>query len=134
MLFNSVNTNFGAVTLEKAQLERNKCVKVTLISDNNLEVRTENAAITTTVPNDHTINVTAMGNAEIRINGDKGSTFSVERLSEPTLEIKIPDGEELVKAVLNGEDITDKLANGKYTLPPVYENIKLEVETKTKDS
>ena len=35
--FNSVKTDFGAVTLEKAQLEPNKCVKVTLISDNKLD-------------------------------------------------------------------------------------------------
>ncbi len=35
--FNSVNTDFGAVQLESAQVEPNKCVKVTLISDNALE-------------------------------------------------------------------------------------------------
>lgn len=39
--FNSVNTDFGAVTLEKAQLEPNKCVKVTLISDNALDNKTD---------------------------------------------------------------------------------------------
>ena len=35
--FNSVNTNFGAVTLTKAQLEPDKCVKVTLETDNLLD-------------------------------------------------------------------------------------------------
>lgn len=96
--------------------------------------KTDNAVITATVPQYHTITVTVDSNVEVRVNDEKGSTFNVERLSEPTIEIKIPDGEELAKAVLNGEDITDKISNGTYTLPPVYEDLHLVVDTKTKET
>ena len=96
--------------------------------------KTDNAVITATVPQYHTITVTVDSNVEVRVNDEKGSTFNVERLSEPTIEIKIPDGVELAKAVLNGEDITDKISNGTYTLPPVYEDLHLVVDTKTKET
>ena len=56
--------------------------------------------------------------------------FTVERLSQPVIEIKLPDGQEIVKVTLNGEDITDKISNGKYTLPPVYEDKRLVIDTK----
>lgn len=49
--FNSIYTDFGAVKLETAQLEPNKCVKVTLISDNLLDNKADSSK---TIP--YTIN------------------------------------------------------------------------------
>ena len=89
-----------------------------------------NAVIEVSVPSEHTLTVIAPDGVTVFLNGKSGNTFNVERLSEPTIEVKTPDGQEIVKVVLNGEDITDKLVGGQYKLPPVYENLTLEVETK----
>lgn len=94
-------------------------------------VSTAPAVISTTVPSDHTLMVIAPDDVTVSLDGKSGNNFSVERLSEPTLEIKAPDGKEIVKVTLNGENITDKLVNGQYKLPPVYEDLVLVVETKS---
>lgn len=88
------------------------------------------AVISVSVPSAHTLTVTAPDGVTVTLDGVAGNNFNVERLSEPTLAVNIPDGQEIVKIVLNGEDVTDKFANGQYKLPPVYENLALEVETK----
>ena len=89
------------------------------------------AVISVSVPSAHTLTVTAPEVVTVTLDGVSGNKFSVERLSEPTLAVNIPDGQEIVKIVLNGEDVTDKFANGRYKLPPVYENLALEVETRS---
>lgn len=88
------------------------------------------AVISVSVPSAHTLTVTAPDGVTVMLDGVAGKNFNVERLSEPTLALIIPDGQEIVKIVLNGEDITDKLVNGQYKLAPVYENLALEVETR----
>lgn len=61
--------------------------------------------------------------------GASGSSFTVERLSEPTLLIR-PDSEKTVKQILlNGEDVTSLVKGGYYTLAPVYEDKTLTVVT-----
>ena len=89
------------------------------------------AVISVSVPSAHTLTVTAPEVVTVTLDGVSGNHFSIDRLSEPTLAVNIPDGQEIVKIVLNGEDVTDKFANGRYKLPPVYENLALEVETRS---
>lgn len=89
------------------------------------------AVISVSVPSAHTLTVTAPDGVTVTLDGVSGNIFSIDRLSEPTLAVNIPDGQEIVKIVLNGENVTDKFANGRYKLPPVYENLALEVETRS---
>ena len=89
------------------------------------------ATIGTEVPDSHKITVTVTGNADVTLDGKSGTGFEVERLSEPTLEIKAKDGEKITKVTLNGEDITDKLVDGKYKLPPIYEDGAYDVQAET---
>ena len=94
-------------------------------------VYAETVGIDTSVPNTHKITVTVSGNADVTLNGQPGEVFEVERLSEPVLAISAKDGETIVKVTLNGEDITDKLADGKYQLAPVYEDLTLDIVVET---
>ena len=89
------------------------------------------ATIGTEVPDSHKITVTVTGNADVTLDGKSGTEFEVERLSEPVIEIMAKDGEKITKVTLNGEDITDQLVDGKYTLPPVYENEALDIQVET---
>ena len=89
------------------------------------------ATIGTEVPDSYKITVTVTGDADITLDGKSGKEFEVERLSEPELEIKAKDGEKIVKATLNGEDITDKITDGKYKLPPIYEDEALDIQVET---
>ena len=89
------------------------------------------AVINTVVPNSHKLTITVIGNGEVTCNGEPGTEFEVERLSEPVIEIKAKEGEKLVKAEINGEDITDKLVDGKLTLEPMHEDKVLEVRLET---
>ena len=89
-----------------------------------------NAVIEVSVPSEHTLTVIAPDGVTVFLNGKSGVIFNVERLSEPMIEVKAPDGQDIVKITLSGEDMTSKLVGGQYKLPPVYENLALEVETK----
>ena len=94
----------------------------------------DNVGIGTDVPDSHTVTVNVTGNATVTLDGKTGSTFTVERLSEPTLLFTPAEGEEIVRIALNGEELTDRFVNGRYKLPPVYEDLTLEVETKAAES
>lgn len=85
--------------------------------------------ITTTVPDGHTITVTTDG-ADVFCNGQKDNQFTVDRLSEPTLLIRAVSGKAITQIDLNGEDITDQVKGGYYTLEPIYENKSLTIVTK----
>ena len=89
------------------------------------------ATIGTVVPDSHKITITVTGNADVTVNGKEGSEFEVERLSEPIIKIKAKDGEKITKVLLNGEDITDKLVDGKLTLDPIYEDKALDFQVET---
>ena len=89
------------------------------------------ATIGTEVPDSHKITVTVTGNANVTLDGKSGTEFEVERLSQPVIEIKAKDGEKITKVTLNGEDITDQLVDGKYTLPSIYENEALDIQVET---
>ena len=84
--------------------------------------------ITANVPGSHTITVDADG-AEVFCDGAAGSSFTVERLSEPKLLIRAESGREITEVLLNGENITKQIRGGYYTLEPVYEDQILTVVT-----
>ena len=107
------------------------CALTAFAEDTTSTAPPNDAVISVSVPSAHTLTVTAPDGVTVTLDGVSGNNFNVERLSEPTLAVNIPDGQEIFKIVLNGEDITDKLANGRYKLPPVYENLALEVETRS---
>lgn len=89
----------------------------------------EDTTITTTVPDSHTLTVTADG-ADVFCNSQSGNQFTVDRLSEPTLLIRAISGKEIMQIRLNDEDITDQVKGGFYTLKPIYEDKTLTVVTK----
>lgn len=85
--------------------------------------------ITTTVPSTHTLTVTKADGAAVICNGQPGTTFTVERLSQPQLLVRPDSGRALSRVTLNGADITALVQGGYYTLPAVYEDLTLQVET-----
>lgn len=85
--------------------------------------------ITTTVPSTHTLTVTKADGAAVICNGQPGTTFTVERLSQPRLLVRPDSGRVLSRVTLNGADITALVQGGYYTLPAVYEDLTLQVET-----
>ena len=89
------------------------------------------ATIGTEVPDSHEIIITVKGNVDFTVNGETGTKFDVERLSQPVIEIKAKDGEKITKVTLNGEDITDQLVDGKLTLDPIYEDKALDIQVET---
>ena len=86
------------------------------------------SVIKTVVPSKHEISVSADG-AEVIINGKSATDFEIDRLSEPTITFKPESGKRISQVLLNGEDITAKITDGSYTLPPVYEDIVIAVTT-----
>ena len=82
------------------------------------------AVISVTVPDSHTLTVSA-SHAQVLCGGQWGESFSVERLSEPRMLIRPEDGYKVTKVTLNGEDVTEAVIGGYYTLGPVYEEKEL---------
>ena len=85
--------------------------------------------ITTTVPSTHTITVAQADGAAVTCNGQSGTTFTVERLSQPKLLVRPDSGRVLTRVLVNGADVTASVQDGSYTLPAVYEDLTLQVET-----
>ena len=104
---------------------------LTAYAEEALDISPGEATIGTEVPDSHNITITVTGNADVTVNGKEGSEFEVERLSEPVIKIKAKDGEKITKVLLNGEDITDKLVDGKLTLDPIYEDKALDIQVET---
>lgn len=93
----------------------------------------ETVGIDTVVPDSHTVTINVTGDATATLDGKEGTTFTVERLSEPVLRFIPADGKQIVKITLNGEDITDQLDGDTYKLAPVYEDMTLDVQVQTED-
>ncbi|MCH5299935.1 MAG: hypothetical protein J1E56_01350 [Ruminococcus sp.] len=108
---------------------------LTVFAENSTESDFSNSAvISVIVPESHNLEVSAPDGISVYLDGEENDKFDIPRLSEPTFEIRSKNGEIISKVILNGDDITDKLVNGQYKLPPVYENLFLTVETKAADS
>lgn len=86
------------------------------------------AVISASVPETHKITVYADG-ADVMFNGEMQDSFTVERLSEPTVIIRAESGKSVKQVLLNGVDITSQIKGGYYTLEPVYEDKTLTVIT-----
>lgn len=100
-----------------------------LLCSMGMTVFAEGTIITTTVPGTHTITVIADG-ADVFCNGQAGTLFTVNRLSQPTLLIRAASGKEITQIRLNDEDITSQVKGGYYTLEPIYEDKILTVVTR----
>lgn len=85
--------------------------------------------ITTTVPSTHTITVKQADGAAVTCNGKSGTTFTVERLSQPQLLVRPDSGRVLTSVLVNGVDVTAAVQDGSYTLPAVYEDLTITVKT-----
>lgn len=73
--------------------------------------------ITTTVPSTHTITVTQADGAAVFCNGQPGTAFTVERLSQPQLLVRPDSGRVLTRVLVNGADVTGSVQGGYYTPP-----------------
>lgn len=93
----------------------------------------QTVGIDTVVPDTHTVTVNVTGDATVELDGEAGTTFTVERLSEPVLRFIPADGKQIVKITLNGEDITDQLDGDTYKLAPVYGDMTLDVQVQTEN-
>ena len=98
---------------------------LTVFADNN----DNTVKITTTVPSTHTITVAQADSAAVFCNGQPGTAFTVERLSQPQLLVRPDSGRVLTRVLVNGADVTASVQDGSYTLPAVYEDLTLQVET-----
>lgn len=89
---------------------------------------TGSTAVTTEVPDYHTITVTAERSVKVIYNGKQvENSFLVERLSQPVIQFQIDDGYTIKSVLLNGEDITSGIHDGYYTFDPVYEDKSLNI-------
>ncbi|MGN1315437.1 MAG: hypothetical protein ACI4VW_00030 [Acutalibacteraceae bacterium] len=86
------------------------------------------SVISTSVPYSHTVTVSAKG-ADVMFNGELRESFTVERLSQPTLIVRAESGKSVKQVLLNGVDITSQIKGGYFTLEPVYEDKTLTVIT-----
>ena len=77
--------------------------------------------ISVTVPDSHILTVSAE-HARVFYDGQWSKNFSVERLSSPQLLIRPENGYRVTRVTLNGEDVTEQVQGGYYTLEPVYED------------
>ena len=86
---------------------------LTVFADNN----DNTVKITTTVPSTHTITVAQADSAAVFCNGQPGTAFTVERLSQPQLLVRPDSGRVLTRVLVNGADVTGSVHGGYYTLP-----------------
>ncbi len=87
------------------------------------------AVISAQVPSSHTLTVNADGASVFADNTIVDGTASLARQSTPTLLIRAESGRKLQAVTLDGIDITNKLKNGRFTLPKVITAHTLTVTT-----
>lgn len=118
-LFNKLLYRIGEITHEKTRFPcpcfRPLC-RLPVFADNN----DNTVKITTTVPGTHTITVTQADGAAVFCNGQPGTAFTVERLSQPQLLVRPDSGRVLTRVLVNGADVTGSVQGGYYTLPPKF--------------
>lgn len=90
---------------------------------------TQSATISATVPAAHTLTVQGEG-VQVFCNGQGGTSFAVERLSQPQLLLRAESGKTITQVLLNGQDITAAVQGGRYTPEPVYQELSLVVITR----
>ena len=86
------------------------------------------AVISATVPDTHTITVSAE-HAKVFYEGVTGEVFTVGRLSTPRLLFRAESGWEIESVVINGIDVSKDIYGGYLDLEPVYEDKTITVTT-----
>ncbi|MFR6385971.1 MAG: hypothetical protein ACLUN4_09845 [Lachnospiraceae bacterium] len=97
---------------------------------------TQQSTINTTVPDTHMVTIRSE-HAQVSYQHEEGDdeetqetvTYAVERFSSPQFQIQPKKGWKITAVLVNGEDVTDQLKDGMLTLPEVYEDQLLVVET-----
>ena len=97
---------------------------------------TQQSTINTTVPDTHMVTIRSE-HAQVIYQHEEGDddetqetvTYAVERFSSPQFLIQARKGWKITAVLVNGEDVTDQLKDGMLTLPEVYEDQLLVVET-----
>lgn len=99
------------------------------------------SVISTTVPDEHKVEIvgdhayvvfgeeTEEDEEGIEREADEEKIYPVKRFSEPQFQICAEDGWKVTKVLLNGSDVTDQVKEGVITLPSVYEDQILTLET-----
>lgn len=97
---------------------------------------TQQSTIQATVPDFHTITIRSEHAGVIYQDEEADDedvqetvTYAVDRFSSPQFQIQAHKGWKIIAVLLNGEDVTDQLVNGMLTIPEIYENQQLVVET-----
>ena len=101
---------------------------------------TQQSTINTTVPDTHMVTIRSE-HAQVSYQHEESDdeetqetvTYAVERFSSPQFQIQPKKGWKITAVLVNGEDVTDPLKDGMLTLPEVYEDQLLVVETKPTD-
>lgn len=97
---------------------------------------TQQRTINTTVPDTHMVTIRSE-HAQVSYQHEEGDdeetqetvTYAVERFSSPQFQIQPKKGWKITAVLVNGEDVTDQLKDGMLTLPEVYEDQQIVVET-----
>ena len=97
---------------------------------------TQQSTINTTVPDTHMVTIRSE-HAQVSYQHEESDdeetqetvTYAVERFSSPQFQIQPKKGWKITAVLVNGEDVTDQLKDGMLTLPEVYEDQQIVVET-----
>ena len=97
---------------------------------------TQQSTINTTVPDTHMVTIRSE-HAQVSYQHEEGDdeetqetvTYAVERFSSPQFQIQPKKGWKITAVLVNGENVTDQLKDGMLTLPEVYEDQQIVVET-----
>lgn len=101
-----------------------------LFSVSPLWVSAVDTTLTTSVPANHTIQLVIKGKGTVIIDGKQYSethTISIQRHSEPSVQIQAARGYSIRTVTYNQENVTHLFNSGKWTIPKVESDISLSV-------
>lgn len=90
----------------------------------------QETTLITSVPLSHTLHLNIDGKGTVSVNGNKHSktkNISVNRHSEPFVQIQAARGYSVKSVVYNNENITDLFNSDKWTMPKVEADVSLSV-------
>lgn len=109
---------------------------VFLLSVPQVTAQAEESTISAKVPDEHKIEINAEHAEAVYQNKkslaeaeDDEKIYMVPRFSEPEFKLTAKDGYQITKVLLGDEDITAQIRDGLITLPEVYEDQVLTIET-----
>lgn len=101
-----------------------------LFSVSSLLVSAVDTTLTTSVPANHTIQLDIKGKGTVVIDGkqySKTQNLSIQRHSEPSIQIQVSRGYSVRSVTYNQENITHLFNSGKWTMPKVESDVVLTV-------